>query len=439
MPIDYKNDIQEAQVIKPPKRGPEHAGLSRKMKQRIISLVAVLLCIGFVAGAGGQYVSANSMAYVIKVNGEELATLVSEEEAQQAIDKCLAQRAEQYQDRYGMEVSFGDEVTIDRVLPGGVIYSSVDQVVALLNDNVEMVAEAVAVYIDGKTRFYMASQVAAQEAVQQAKYYFGNPNSEDGIGNIYTDEEIALVSVEVDCNKVLTIEEAKNMLLYNSKTPLAEIDPIITVNVERESKETIPLPYGTEKIEDSEMLRGKEEVVSEGIDGVQEVTNVVTEKNGVVTSSTQKDSVVIVEPVDEVVKVGTMIQIASRGDGGGSGFIGWPTSGTLTSRFGVRARGWHSGIDIANAIGTSVFAAEAGTVTFVDYMSGYGLMVIIDHGGGVETYYAHLSVTNVEVGDVVERSQGIAAIGMTGTTTGPHLHFEIRFEGLAVDPLSYLE
>ena len=119
-----------------------------------------------------------------------------------------------------------------------------------------------------------------------------------------------------------------------------------------------------------------------------------------------------------------------------SGLI-WPVSGVLTSGFGPRWGRMHEGIDISAPTGTSVRAAAGGTVIYAGSMSGYGSIVVIDHGGGLSTAYAHLSAIWVGGGSV-SQGQGIGAVGCTGHCTGPHLHFEVRVNGSPVDPLGYL-
>lgn len=116
----------------------------------------------------------------------------------------------------------------------------------------------------------------------------------------------------------------------------------------------------------------------------------------------------------------------------------WPLSGRISSRFGPRWGRMHQGLDIAVPIGTPVRAAAAGTVTYSGSMGGYGNLVIIDHGNRVETRYAHNSRLVVRVGQRVKRGEIIAYSGNTGNSTGPHLHFEIRYRGTAVDPEKYL-
>ncbi|MFS8581806.1 MAG: peptidoglycan DD-metalloendopeptidase family protein [Limnochordales bacterium] len=117
----------------------------------------------------------------------------------------------------------------------------------------------------------------------------------------------------------------------------------------------------------------------------------------------------------------------------------WPTRGRISSRYGPRWGRMHYGLDLAVPIGTPIYAAANGTVTHAGSMGTYGILVIIDHGNGVETRYAHLSRTAVRVGQRVSRGQLIAYSGNTGNSTGPHLHFEIRHRGQAVDPEQYLK
>lgn len=116
----------------------------------------------------------------------------------------------------------------------------------------------------------------------------------------------------------------------------------------------------------------------------------------------------------------------------------WPARGVVTSRFGSRWRRHHSGVDIAAPRGTPIRAARDGRVVRAGWYSGYGLVVVLDHGDGMETWYGHASAVLVRVGQVVERGQVIARVGCTGACTGPHVHFEVRVQGRPVNPLRYL-
>jgi murein DD-endopeptidase MepM/ murein hydrolase activator NlpD len=116
----------------------------------------------------------------------------------------------------------------------------------------------------------------------------------------------------------------------------------------------------------------------------------------------------------------------------------WPVSGPVTSPFGWRWGRMHEGIDIAVPSGTPVHASAAGTVIYASWMSGYGNFVIVDHGGGIATAYGHNTSIAVAVGQHVNQGSVIAYSGSTGNSTGPHVHFEVRVNGQAVDPLGYL-
>ena len=118
-----------------------------------------------------------------------------------------------------------------------------------------------------------------------------------------------------------------------------------------------------------------------------------------------------------------------------------PVSGTISSRFGARSRvrsSAHTGLDIANSIGTPVVAAASGTVTFSGWKGSYGYLMVITHSNGVQTYYGHCSKLYYNAGQTVSKGQKIAAVGNTGNSTGPHLHFEIRVNGVAYNPQNYL-
>ena len=122
------------------------------------------------------------------------------------------------------------------------------------------------------------------------------------------------------------------------------------------------------------------------------------------------------------------------------GMFSWPVTGTITSPFGWRsnpfggAPEFHQGLDIAAPTGTTVTAAAGGTVIMAQWYGGYGNYILIDHGGGYSTGYGHLSAIYVTTGQSVQRGQAIGAVGSTGQSTGPHLHFEVRIAGKPVDP-----
>ena len=118
-----------------------------------------------------------------------------------------------------------------------------------------------------------------------------------------------------------------------------------------------------------------------------------------------------------------------------------PVQGTISSRYGVSSRirvSTHTGLDIAATTGTPIKVVSDGTVTFAGWSGSYGYLVKVDHGNGVETWYGHTSKMYVTAGEKVSAGETIAAVGSTGNSTGPHLHFEIRINGKTVNPQNYV-
>lgn len=150
---------------------------------------------------------------------------------------------------------------------------------------------------------------------------------------------------------------------------------------------------------------------------------------------------------EESQRIESIIAASTNTDGspvGGGQFV-WPANGPVTSGYGYRThpifgdQRMHTGIDIGAGYGAPVFAADTGTVTYAGTMSGYGNVIIIDHGGGLATTYNHLLSQSVSQGSTVQRGTTIGAVGCSGYCTGPHLHFEVRANGSPTDPMPYLQ
>lgn len=226
-----------------------------------------------------------------------------------------------------------------------------------------------------------------------------------------------------------TPEEGTSVLL-EKELPVLAVQTVRTVTV----NESIPFSKQTQK-DDSQYTSYKKCIVK-GQNGVREVVQQVTEINGVQVACDVLYSTVVKEPVDAVYVVGT-----KKPSKVGSGTFAWPVPGvrTISSPYGYRWGRLHRGVDISTSgiYGRTVVAADSGTVTVKNSATGYGLHIIISHGNGYSTCYAHLSAVNVSSGDVVAKGQAIAKVGNSGSSTGPHLHFEIRKNNVANNPMNY--
>lgn len=213
--------------------------------------------------------------------------------------------------------------------------------------------------------------------------------------------------------------------------------PYLTVvNVERQ-RYVQDVPYQVEYTDDASMYQGEYKVTSPGVYGKADMTANVTYINGEETEREVVASVTLSQPVTEQQLRGTK----ERPTWYPTGSFSWPCTGILTSRFGYRSllgSTYHSGIDIGNSYGTSIYASDGGTVTYSGWMSGYGYLIIIDHGNGYQTYYGHNSSLVASLGQKVHKGQFIARMGSTGRSTGNHCHFGVKFNGTFVNPLNYL-
>lgn len=198
-----------------------------------------------------------------------------------------------------------------------------------------------------------------------------------------------------------------------------------------------PIAFETVYQNSSSYYEGVKKTKTEGKNGEKQVTYLVVYSGESETERTVSEEKTLKAPTDKVVLVGTKKSTASTGS------YAWPTKSVyITSYYGWRtifgSRSFHYGIDLRAAVGTSVYAADGGEITFVGTQNGYGKLIIIRHDNGDLTYYAHLNSFSVKKGERVYKGQLIAKSGKTGRVTGPHLHFEIRKNGTQVDPMKYL-
>ncbi len=209
----------------------------------------------------------------------------------------------------------------------------------------------------------------------------------------------------------------------------ADIKVISTVNTSSEKV----IPFETETRNDPNLYIGDSVTEREGSDGELTLTSEVIYENGTVKSSKILAESVTQVPVTRVVRVGTKPKdILSEG-------LYEPLQGQISSEFGKRWGRNHEGIDIAVPEGTPVKSAEGGTILFCGDAGTYGNLVKIDHGNGIVTAYAHLSEISVTKGQIVGPNTQIALSGNTGRSTGPHLHFEILKDGVALNPKNYMK
>lgn len=203
-------------------------------------------------------------------------------------------------------------------------------------------------------------------------------------------------------------------------------DIILNVTTTREVEYVKEVPYSREEYSSSSYYIGEVVVTTPGVNGETKVRSLVTATNGIVSEEKILNESVITEPVTEMVANGTK----PLPDAYSTGKFMIPTTGLITA---TNKSGSHAGfkaVDIANSEGTGIYASDSGVVSLASWYSDYGYCIIINHSDGYQTLYGHLSYIGVSVGQVVEKGENIARMGSTGYSTGPHLHFEIRLNGV---------
>lgn len=219
-------------------------------------------------------------------------------------------------------------------------------------------------------------------------------------------------------------------VLLEKELPVLKVQTVRNVTVKEKIK------FEKKTIKNNNEYTSYSKCITKGVPGEREVVMQVTEINGVQVASEVISTTVIKQPVDAVYEVGT-----KKPSGVGTGAFTWPVPGvhSISSPFGPRWGRFHSGIDIScgGIYGRTVVAADSGTATVKRSAGGYGLHIIISHGNGYSTCYAHLSAVNISSGATVAKGQAIGRVGNSGASTGPHLHFEIRKNNRANNPMNY--
>lgn len=209
--------------------------------------------------------------------------------------------------------------------------------------------------------------------------------------------------------------------------------PYVNVKLTASVNSKEQIPFESRSVTNKKIRKGLKKVAQHGRNGLAEIQKNVTIINGNIINENITSNKTLYAAKDEIIIVGGMAPMYAA-----SGTFMKPSRGRLSSSFGRRWGKMHEGIDLAGPTGSPIDAADSGKVSFVGIRNGYGLCVMINHGNGLQTLYGHTSKTFVKSGQSVKKGQRIASIGSTGHSTGPHLHFEVRKNGVPVNPLVYL-
>ncbi|MFI3253081.1 MAG: M23 family metallopeptidase [Eubacteriales bacterium] len=339
---------------------------------------------------------AHLLRYEVRLEGKSLGIIEKEEDLSQILDSIL----DEYRTENTISAVFVEDISLKEVYEGS--FMDLDLLYDTLTENTT-----------GETLYEVES---------------GDTFNAIAFAHDMTSSDLQSLNPDQDPNRLFIGD------ILNIKEIIPRLS-VVTVNHET-YLEAIPCPV--EEVNDNTIYIGSSKILVQGEEGEALVEANITFLNGKAVETEVISSLTIEEPTTTTKAIGTL----ERPKTASYGSFVWPTTGRISSYFGGRtlygSYNYHSGLDIANSAGTTIVAADGGTVTFSGWRSSYGNLVIITHDNGWQTYYAHNTSNLVSTGQKVYRGQSIAKMGTTGNSTGNHLHFEVRINGTAVNPLGYL-
>lgn len=265
----------------------------------------------------------------------------------------------------------------------------------------------------------------------EVRYTVANGDTPSGIASAYGLTTAELASMNHD-------KDIMNSLYPGDSLVVSQAVSFLQVQVTYRRTEQETVPYSTVRTNTDELAFGFTRVKTAGVDGLNECVYDYVYIDGVLQSKTLVSTTVISEPVTEEILVGTLVR-AGVTIVPSTGGYNWPIPGYSYVSRGFTGVYAHNGMDICGGWGTPIYAAQSGVVTRAVYTNrGYGVYLIIDHGGGYSTLYGHCSSLAVSAGDIVNQGDLIAYMGSTGNSTGNHCHFEVIVNGTRVNPAPYV-
>ena len=335
-----------------------------------------------------------SMLYALTVDGEVVGASYNRETLQSMIDELL------YNNDPNVTAHFAQDVNISQKYVDSSKLISYDEIREKLTSKIH------------STREYTIKYGDTIDSIARA--------------NGMTREDLLELNPSLSSSK----------LRAGRKVTVGKEVPFLSVEAVRRVQYTETIPYETKRVEDSSLYKGTTKVVTQGRVGTRSVVADVTYVDNKETSRDILSSEVTTQPVTKVIHVGTKQRPKTMA----TGKLSRPVKGAIiSSNYGMRRGSMHKGVDFAAKMGTRISAADGGTVTWAGWKrGGWGYLVVINHGNGIETYYAHNSKVTVRVGQKVAKGEQIAKMGSTGNSSGPHCHFEVHVNGRYVNPWKYI-
>ncbi|HHY25192.1 MAG TPA: peptidoglycan DD-metalloendopeptidase family protein [Desulfitobacterium dehalogenans] len=454
------------------------AKLSSGFPKIVLGVIGLSVVLG-----GSFYYSHTTTAAALIVNGQEIGYVKSPDEGKQFIDHILVSKG----DSSGLVAKTHDKIEFQntRISKGTLQENYVTE--DKLNNLIRTYFEGIEFSIQDTPIAVLPSEEDFNKILTSYQEIYAKPSENNTISSVEFKEGISSQPVEVQLgefsspeivleiltkghesrteyvvqpndswwliarkNDMLTKEvlagnpgmDEDKTIQVGEKINLVKVTPYLTVVSKGIYTGTETIPFDVVSKTDYSLPSGSSVVRQEGSDGSKKVTYSYVQENGKNIEKEVLEEKITQQPVNQVIAKGPVYASSanvalSRGTGKASG-LSWPLRGGLNSYYGFRSGSFHTGLDIGGDTGEPFIAAAGGTVSSAGWSGGYGNMVIIDHGNGVATRYAHASKISVSNGQQVGKGETIGLVGSTGRSTGPHLHFEVIINGDTVNPLNYL-
>ena len=395
------------------------ANIKKFVKNNKFAVRVTAFCLAIIVSlAVTVAVSGAKIGFKVEYNGKVIGTVRNSEITDNAFNlarKALTKSAksELSDVKLRLTITFRDKL------------DSANKVASAMLSNTDKIKKASALVVNGEQFIVCETEILSELLTLRKSAYSADVQvkSAEFIDKIETEDGYYLAADVLSREKAL---EYVNTLSVKT-TYLKQTDIIVK--------------YQSKQVKTSLQRTGYRKVTTAGKNGLTKKTEEIVTLNGEVVNTTLISSEIISSPVTEVVTIGTgttYISASDKANISAAGFICPLASGSykITSYWGD-GRG-HKGVDLSAAKGTPIYAAASGTVTFSGWYGGYGYSVVIDHGNGLTTRYAHASALYVTKGQKVNQGQSIAGVGTTGDSTGNHLHFEVMINGTRVNPAPYI-
>ena len=370
----------------------------------VVSIVACGITFGFNVNYSGKNIAVVSKTSVFDKAKALVLENVEDETTADAIEKP----------KFAFTITITDKLDSEKNLANAII------------ENTDEISSGYAVKVNGEALTYTDCQ-DIQNYIEQVRCRYFIDGAENTAS--FVDE----ISVEQGYYLDSKIEDEQTA---KAKIDTLQVKTVSTLTSENE------IPFSTKTTNRADQYVGYSKVVKSGEKGINRKVESVETVNGAQTARNVISTEVIKEPVAQVVEKGTKVAYASATEKAAASSAGLinPMNKRhikkITAYWGD-GRG-HKGIDLAGDTGSPIFASKGGTVIFAGWDGNYGYSVVIDHGNGLKTRYAHNSALCVKKGETVSQGQQIAKLGNTGRSTGPHLHFEILKNDKQVNPTAYI-